>query len=751
MRRIVFSVFLLGLFHAGLFAEVEKIPLTWTVGQGVRVVGATPIGQLYQFDPSPSCTYLTYSRHRLRAGCRCISCQTLLQAVSGNLEVSLPKNRKKRFGALLFQLRVCPAFSKNETAEAVFFLMGSSLERISGKSYGNLSNMLEVTPRQVKYSALGSRTNRTAVEIPYPCDPQSVFLPDFETFPVLFAYDFQTGRIAMRHYGDDRIRFSRESDIPIDRKNLKTLAFSMGPSRKTFRSHIELSDPTFYAFDREEELDSIPIPKLTEYSYRDYPFPEQKKKKSKKSNLLKSIQKSGNPELQYACALRLLYTPDCQVETALELLESAAKKQHALALYQLGICLFRGYGVERNLKKALRCFQQSGEYGNRKAYALAAFLLWDSGGRNWSVSPSLARVYREFVRKGSTKPLEHDAWVVGSLGCDVGTAGPSTPLVSPKLLKDRLSKKDQETMAPVLSSLLEKENPFAYRYQGFCLGLGNPRTPVLFEKAFQGGDRGIFRFLLLALERNGKSNAVYLTEQNDLLFADEPVYQICRIRQNQKNQAARAASKKNDAEKLVLEGLTALANLPPISLAEERNRKGREGFLLIQKAAEQGNPAAQYFVGRAYYYRDFDFYNVADTTRRNQMQVYFTKAAQQGHRKAMEYLLELEFAEKKSLSPEHLTWLDQLCSLGSGKAYLLKGEIARQKNRNREFQEFVQKAISCGEYAGWRIFAQIATQNRKEETARHCWFQFISADLESRKKDFYDPYEENIYETLLFP
>lgn len=117
----------------------------------------------------------------------------------------------------------------------------------------------------------------------------------------------------------------------------------------------------------------------------------------------------------------------------------------------------------------------------------------------------------------------------------------------------------------------------------------------------------------------------------------------------------------------------------------------------------------------------------------------------------MEYLLELEFAEKKSLSPEHLTWLDQLCSLGSGKAYLLKGEIARQKNRNREFQEFVQKAISCGEYDGWRIFAQIATQNRKEETARHCWFQFISADLESRKKDFYDPYEENIYETLLFP
>ena len=295
MRRIVFSVFLLGLFHAGLFAEVEKIPLTWTVGQGVRVVGATPIGQLYQFDPSPSCTYLTYSKHRLRAGCRCISCQTLLQAVSGNLEVSLPKNRKKRFGALLFQLRVCPAFSKNETAEAVFFLMGSSLERISGKSYGNLSNMLEVTPRQVKYSALGSRTNRTAVEIPYPSDPQSVFLPDFEIFPVLFAYDFQTGRIAMRHYGDDRIRFSRESDIPIDRKNLKNLAFSMGPSRKTFRSHIELSDPTFYAFDREEELDSIPIPKLTEYSYRDYPFPEQKKKKSKKSNLLKSIQKSGNP------------------------------------------------------------------------------------------------------------------------------------------------------------------------------------------------------------------------------------------------------------------------------------------------------------------------------------------------------------------------------------------------------------------------------------------------------------------------
>ena len=134
-----------------------------------------------------------------------------------------------------------------------------------------------------------------------------------------------------------------------------------------------------------------------------------------------------------------------------------------------------------------------------------------------------------------------------------------------------------------------------------------PVPAVLFEKAFQGGDRGIFRFLLLALERNGKSNAVYLTEQNDLLFADEPVYQICRIRQNQKNRAARAASKGNDAEKLVLEGLTALANLPPISLAEERNRKGREGFLLIQKAAEQGNPAAQYFVGRAYYYRDFDF------------------------------------------------------------------------------------------------------------------------------------------------
>lgn len=127
----------------------------------------------------------------------------------------------------------------------------------------------------------------------------------------------------------------------------KVNSFCLYSDRKL---QLELSDPVVYFADEWEDLKKLPALSCREYpyrGYRDFPLKETRR----------------NPDAWYAEAMEILYGSrrETHPQEGIKLLEKAARKDHALAEYQLGLCYYRGIGVEQDFKTAGKHLRQAFE------------------------------------------------------------------------------------------------------------------------------------------------------------------------------------------------------------------------------------------------------------------------------------------------------------------------------------------------------------------------------------------------------
>lgn len=170
-----------------------------------------------------------------------------------------------------------------------------------------------------------------------------------------------------------------------------------------YRTILEVSHPVVSLTDREEVLCSLkPVDIMADYPYGGYGE--------------KEIKKADNPDAVYAYAMRLLSGEDLPL--GVEMLKKAAARQHIFAMYQLGVCYYRGIGVEPDFQKALTWLKYASDYDLPDAWALAAIVQMRS-----AKSPYLNDYIRGAVWQGlnvlNYNETKHDDWVF----CDLFSNG----------------------------------------------------------------------------------------------------------------------------------------------------------------------------------------------------------------------------------------------------------------------------------------------------------------------------------------
>ncbi|MEI8246850.1 MAG: hypothetical protein WCI51_13540 [Lentisphaerota bacterium] len=171
--------------------------------------------------------------------------------------------------------------------------------------------------------------------------------------------------------------------------------------KKPYRQLIEVSLPSVTLTDREEVLrDLPPLEPWAAYPYGGY------------AEELKKLKMTNNPDLIYACAMRFLEGQDLSL--GVELLKKAAVKQHIFAMYQLGVCYYRGIGVEPDLKKSLEWLTHATEYDMPDAWALYGVVQMRS-----TQSPYLNDYVRSSIRQSinalDNYTVKHDNCVIAEL------------------------------------------------------------------------------------------------------------------------------------------------------------------------------------------------------------------------------------------------------------------------------------------------------------------------------------------------
>ena len=158
------------------------------------------------------------------------------------------------------------------------------------------------------------------------------------------------------------------------------------------RRLLELSTSKITLVDTEEEIQKLPPVEFVEYPYEGYITMREnsKERRRKKKTNLKRLD---NPDEIYANALHLLKGKDL-IEGAKLLAYIAKKKEHIFAMKQLGICYWRGIGVEKNIKKALKWFNKAGEYKLSDALRLSGLVELRDTAKPYIADHQRSRIFR---------------------------------------------------------------------------------------------------------------------------------------------------------------------------------------------------------------------------------------------------------------------------------------------------------------------------------------------------------------------
>lgn len=363
--------------------DLEILAGEWKETGDVKKLFDTPLGAVYKFGLSDRHSVQAQAFRTSTGGieyrephekkCSCNRCKAEKKGIKGLLQINFGGRKVKptRFVVLDFKLRAYPALDTQSTAEFRFQLVRSAEEKLKS-DHRDLNGLLDISSRNN-----APRTFQTAYEL-RPEQPNISgirYAPAFGPRTYRIIFDTATGE---HTYFLNGRKFILHDEHPIkgNRIEISTFGILCQDVEGSWRRHLEISPPKIFRFNSPELLDELPEPSIGLYPYDGYVLPDLAKKRYSPDQEYRKVRTNSNPDLQYACALRWLYSDDCRPDQALNLLEKAADDGHVLANYELGVCHYRGYGVERDQKKADRYLEQAEKSGCTAARMLRGMILW---------------------------------------------------------------------------------------------------------------------------------------------------------------------------------------------------------------------------------------------------------------------------------------------------------------------------------------------------------------------------------------
>ena len=793
MRNV--PVILLFLLPFVLSAVIRSGTGEWRADGQAKALYDTPLGKLYQLDSLKGGDLdCIGSRppHENYASCRCDICKKGRIRVTSVLTLKMPSKVKitikTRYIAFDFRIRVFPALEKNGDSRLYFSVLDSE-SPIPGSMLFDLHGMKEIDENSQSDAYVSGQAPWSVPEYRH---YRLFHHPVFEPLSVRVIYDlkekkmsyFMNGRgfdfpanihgrlfrLQLRHFG---IAFVMTIFKDMKEKNKKIKVDRLVQTR-----YFELSSPQVHVYDDGEE--PPPPPRFFAYPYSGYALERSSKhdRGVKASGPLdqavfKKVLRHKNPDLQYAYALRYLYgnKNEADPEKGVELLKQSAKKKHALALYQLGICFWRGYGCRPDRKDAVRYLDQSAAQGYPEAAAARLQLEMERHGRPWF----LAEMHHEYLKQLQLSGHGHDKYYFLN--------GPE--FLSPKRLWDEL---------PV-SRFYRPENP-KLNYLDYRIQANDPfsflAAAIVLNKAwkdvfFSRGERYLERalkvkhyeaypfWLLRQLYADRLPEKEKIPLEMRLLHADNPifnlVYALLCLPEPERRKYLGTTCSENETglglrpfeqwdmktpESGYLQAMAQcmqFAYTPNLCLMysilivdKDKDHKQRQAiFELILASARAGYAPAQYLAGKSFYYIDLpkpwltgEGKNPA--FRLSTAEKFLTEAANQGHIPAALLLCKLKMNAQFTRWPEILPRLEKLCELKIPEAFYLKAQVLLKMNRKQEALTAADNAVKTGEHRGLLFLIRHDDRPGASAVKRERQVEYIRADRGKRRMDPYDPY-----------
>ena len=755
-------IFLLFLLPFALSAEIRSVIGEWRADGYAKAMYETSLGRLYQLQPNEGDgSYIgCWPEHKNYASCDCEVCRKGRIRITSVLSLKMPKKfnimTKTRCIALDFRIRVFPALEDDRYSRLRFALVdstspisGSMLFALHGQKIidENCQDNLYYSGRVVLTGGHG----------------RTFFHPAFEPLSLRVVYDFSSGQ--MTYFMNGRgfeypIKFSGKMKMRYF--GIVTYVQNHLSHEKRFRRHyFELSPPQVHFCDNANELP--PPPQFSAYPYDGYLLdslsksrrPEKVSSRPEQEEFRK-VLRHKNPDLQYAYALRYLYgrSPAADPEKGVELLKHAAKKHHALALYQLGICCWRGYGCRPNPKKAAKYFARSADLDYPEAAAARLQLEMELHGRPWFIS----ELYQKYLKRFPERACGHDKMFFWH----------GAEFLSPKRLWGHLS------VSNYLDYRLKANDPFSFL--PYAISLHKNENDLYFKQGEQYLLRAVksrhyeaYPFWLLSqLYRNKLPEKEKIPQEMRLRHAGHPMFNfvytlLCLPEVERMKYLLKSGSelrlrpqekwKMKTPESYFLRamGQCMWDSLFPdqclfgLLLADKENKR-RTVFELIQASAKAQYAPAQYLMGKFYYYADLpEPYRPADLSPQlSNAEHFLTDAARQGYVPAALLLCKVRLDATFPKCEAILSVLEKLCAMEIPEAFYLKAETLLKMNRLPEALAAADTAVKSGEHRGL-LFLGLHDSRVKADVRRARLVQYIQADRAKRRMDPYDPYWDEPY------
>lgn len=784
--------------------QIEVIAGEWAEVNDVKRLYDTPVGAVYEFGLSLpwKCTpYLDSSTRQIGArehekNCKCDICRKMRSGIKGVLLASLGKKelKRKRFVVLDFKIRAFPAIDSNQTSSFQFQVVRSGETKIKS-NYGDVTGILYTG------SSLLRSFSTEFIQPPNFWVTKTEgfpYNPDFGLYSCRIIFDTRTGNnLTVIRNGYHVIFLQPEAPaprLPIEINSLGIISQDRGGNKRNRREYLEISSPVIYRFNSEALLQELPVQDVVPYPYDAYLLKDSKDRPVPAEQEWRKAKGSKNPDLQYAYALRWLYGDECNPSRAIDLLEAAAKENHVLADYELGVCYYRGYGVAQNWKKADRYLKEAEAFGYSKAAALRSMIAWVQRNRpkfydrkGWNDSMV------EMI-EASGKSIEHDNSVFYSFFSDVQDAFIFE--YSPKRFhlgfwtQHRYLFMNFPDADEIVGRHMEQNRNAgyipAYLTEAQYLEFRKKDRKAIIRLLRAGSNAGDLECrskLMLLLAEAGEPPKEMFNAENDLLLSDDPVYLlldyalkhpdepgIAEFLAADREGAARIWGRKNSAEAGYLSALLTWSRVYPYrhrhgvphrrkkvgdfpemeqvaAMRRNEEKAAAAGFEQLKTAAKAGIPSAMYLVARQYGNCDYpaDDEVTSDFLAKQAGEAWMKKAAAAGHAQARFLVLAGEL-EKAMVSRQEqmLMEVEEFCRMNYPPAFLLKAEILDRLNRNAEAVAAYEAAASRGEYQAWRILALKQEKLKNENAANELWKKFIAADREHRRQDRYDVFYPQI-------
>ena len=750
-----------------LMGEVVPYPVAWTA-RNCKEIGQSPLGKIYLFPDSekwttlqPNSLFRNFTAHR--KNCDCTICEYLRQTVDGGvLETKLPEKKikagKKRFMAVSFKIRLFPALSTNK-ASNFSILFYDSENQITGSAYTRLHGLLQIINTNIN-SGYTTTTDYSAADLT--SRPiKSFFSPAFQPLAVRIIYDIHKGfmKICVNQSSIGFFKVEKRTFLPMKMSKFAISTSCRDTHTRTARrigyrmDYLEVSNPIIHLCDTEEELKSLPEMEFHPYPYQNYTLESRKKKQLSEQERFKTLLRHDNPDLQYAYALRYLYgsIKECDPAKGLELLEKAAKKRHVSALYELGVCYFRGYGVEPDFRKAKRYLKNSAEYDYSNADALSWLIDFTAAGKPWFSTKQLSTQ----ASKMHGNMQEHNSAYIRNI---------MTPMVSPKLLKcsiaQHLEKADGSKVRYFDAAAKTNYYP-AYFYQVLWDQKHEKSLDeciALLRTACKGNSSFYPTLLRYEFQKSKTLPTEFFTVQKSLRYRDDPLYALFsfylknpKFPQLEKFLSSQSLSpvpdewkKLNSPEADLLRGLALMAQFQYKRHYSYAFPKLEEAFGALQRAALKNNPTALYWLGRSYYYNDLpEKIQKQEKTldaRIWKAKNYLARAEKMGNYAASLLLTEIELNNRSANYTAIISRMEKFCKVKEPKGFELQAQAMRRLGRHAQANQICKKGIEAGNYILLRDLALCEKQKNNTTAANQYWYRFIQADRKARTEDIDDFY-----------